>query len=157
MSRLPKELADVKLGGLTALAKAQAAIVLNECAQCAQLLFGGNGYTQTGQGELIEKISREVAGARIPVRLPCSLTRMQRLSNNSFREAARMSCLTWLSDSSSRTIGMPPRHWNGREEVAKYRWNKVADLRINSKALVNLEALAKIFQCFSQPVPTKNL
>jgi acyl-CoA dehydrogenase len=67
MSRLPKEVADVKLGGLTALAKAQAAIVLNECAQCAQLLFGGNGYTQTGQGELIEKISREVAGARIPV------------------------------------------------------------------------------------------
>ena len=50
-----------------ALAKAQAAIVLNECSQCAQLLFGGNGYTQTGQGELIEKITREVGGARIPV------------------------------------------------------------------------------------------
>ena len=67
MSRLPKEVADTKLGGLTALAKAQAAIVLNECSQCAQLLFGGNGYTPTGQGELIEKISREVGGARIPV------------------------------------------------------------------------------------------
>ena len=73
MSRLPKEVADVKLGGLTALAKAQAAIVLNECAQCAQLLFGGNGYTQSGQGELIEKISREVAGARIPVSMCCAL------------------------------------------------------------------------------------
>jgi acyl-CoA dehydrogenase len=67
MLKLPKDVADAKLGGLTALAKAQAAIVLNECSQCAQLLFGGNGYTQTGQGELIEKISREVAGARIPV------------------------------------------------------------------------------------------
>ena len=76
MSKLPKEVADVKLGGLTALAKAQAAMVLNECAQCAQLLFGGNGYTQSGQGELIEKISREVAGARIPVRLPLNLARM---------------------------------------------------------------------------------
>ncbi|KAK5172676.1 uncharacterized protein LTR77_002796 [Saxophila tyrrhenica] len=63
---LSKEAADAKLGGLTALAKAQAGIVLNECSQCAQLLFGGNGYTQTGQGELIEKITREVAGARIP-------------------------------------------------------------------------------------------
>ncbi len=70
MGRLSEEEADARLGGLTALAKAQAGIVLNECSQCAQLLFGGNGYTQTGQGELIEKISREVAGARIPVR-PC--------------------------------------------------------------------------------------
>ena len=67
MRHLPKQEADVKLGGLMALAKAQAGMVLNECSQCAQLLFGGNGYTQTGQGELIEKISREVAGARIPV------------------------------------------------------------------------------------------
>ena len=66
MSKLSKEEGDTKLGGLTALAKAQAAIVLNECSQCAQLLFGGNGYTQSGFGELVEKISREVAGARIP-------------------------------------------------------------------------------------------
>ena len=67
ISRLPKEVADAKLGGLTALAKAKAAMVLNECAQTAQLLHGGNGYTQSGQGELVEKIAREVAGARIPV------------------------------------------------------------------------------------------
>ena len=41
-------------------------IVLNECAQTAQLLFGGNGYTKSGQGELVERIYREVPGVRIP-------------------------------------------------------------------------------------------
>ena len=56
ISRLPKEVADAKLGGLTALAKAKAAMVLNECAQTAQLLHGGNGYTQSGQGELVERL-----------------------------------------------------------------------------------------------------
>jgi acyl-CoA dehydrogenase len=43
LSRMKKEDADVELGGLTALCKAQAGIVLNECAQTAVLLFGGNG------------------------------------------------------------------------------------------------------------------
>lgn len=71
MAKLPKDEADEKLGGLTALCKARAGLVLNECAQCAQILFGGNGYTQTGQGELVEKIAREVAGARVPVSLIC--------------------------------------------------------------------------------------
>ncbi|KAI9694313.1 MAG: hypothetical protein M1820_009037 [Bogoriella megaspora] len=66
MTKLEKDVADVELGGLTALAKAQAGKVLNECAQCAVLLFGGNGYTRTGQGELVEKILRDVPGARIP-------------------------------------------------------------------------------------------
>ena len=55
MTQLPKTVADIELGGLTAMVKAQAGIVLNECAQTAQLLFGGNGYTQSGQGELIER------------------------------------------------------------------------------------------------------
>ncbi|KAI1017798.1 hypothetical protein LB504_003822 [Fusarium proliferatum] len=54
------------LGGLLALAKAKAGLVIDECARCAVLLFGGNGYTQTGQGELVEKIYREVPAARIP-------------------------------------------------------------------------------------------
>ncbi|KAF2272572.1 short-chain specific acyl-CoA dehydrogenase mitochondrial precursor [Westerdykella ornata] len=66
MTQLPKETADIELGGLTAMVKAQSGIVLNECAQCAQLLFGGNGYTKSGQGELIERIYREVPGVRIP-------------------------------------------------------------------------------------------
>jgi len=30
------------------------------------LLFGGNGYTKSGQGEIAERIYREVPGARIP-------------------------------------------------------------------------------------------
>ncbi|KAG8416761.1 hypothetical protein J3459_013667 [Metarhizium acridum] len=58
--------ADLKLGGITALAKAKSAMVLNECAQCAVLLFGGNGFTASGQGALVEAIYRDVPGARIP-------------------------------------------------------------------------------------------
>jgi acyl-CoA dehydrogenase len=66
MTRFTKAEADVKLGGLTALAKAKAGMVFNECAQTAVLLFGGNGYTRTGQGEIAERLYREVPGARIP-------------------------------------------------------------------------------------------
>lgn len=73
MTQLPKESADIELGGLTAMAKAQAGIVLNECAQCAQLLFGGNGYTKSGQGELVESTSMHerscVARTVIPLRI----------------------------------------------------------------------------------------
>jgi acyl-CoA dehydrogenase len=64
MTKLPKPVADVELGGLTALCKAQSGKVLNKCAQTAVLLFGGNGYTRSGQGELVEKMLREVMGIR---------------------------------------------------------------------------------------------
>jgi acyl-CoA dehydrogenase len=64
MTKLSRSDADVELGGLTALCKAQSGIVINECAQCAVLLFGGNGYTRTGQGEIAERIYREVMGIR---------------------------------------------------------------------------------------------
>ena len=57
MMKLSKSEADMELGGLTALAKAQAGIVLDECARCAVLLFGGNGFTTTGRGELVESES----------------------------------------------------------------------------------------------------
>ncbi len=66
LNHMSKQEADAKLGGLTALLKAKAGIVLNDCAQTAVLLHGGNGYTRTGQGELVEKIYRDVMGARIP-------------------------------------------------------------------------------------------
>lgn len=66
MTKLPKDVADAELGGLTALCKAKAGLVLNECAQCAVLLFGGNGFTSSGKGEVAERIYREVMGARIP-------------------------------------------------------------------------------------------
>lgn len=55
MNNMPKDEGDIKLGGLTAMAKARAGMVLNECAQTALLLFGGLGFTRTGQGELIER------------------------------------------------------------------------------------------------------
>jgi alkylation response protein AidB-like acyl-CoA dehydrogenase len=64
MTKLSRSEADTELGGLTALCKAQSGIVINECAQCAVLLFGGNGYTRTGQGEIAERIYREVMGIR---------------------------------------------------------------------------------------------
>ena len=54
MTQLPKAKADRDLGGLTALCKANAGIVLDECARCAVLLFGGNGFTRSGQGEIAE-------------------------------------------------------------------------------------------------------
>ncbi|TID21313.1 short-chain specific acyl-CoA dehydrogenase mitochondrial precursor [Venturia nashicola] len=66
MTNMSKAEADIKLGGLTALCKAQAGIILNECAQTAVLLFGGNGYTKSGQGELVQKAYGEVMGIRIP-------------------------------------------------------------------------------------------
>ena len=53
--KMSKAEADVKLGGLMALAKANTGTVINECSQCAVLLFGGNGYTKSGQGELVER------------------------------------------------------------------------------------------------------
>ncbi|KAJ1332978.1 acyl-CoA dehydrogenase [Microdochium nivale] len=66
MTQLSKDDADRELGGLTGLVKAQAGIVFKECADTAMLLFGGNGYTRSGQGELIEMLHREVPGTRIP-------------------------------------------------------------------------------------------
>ncbi|KKY29343.1 putative acyldehydrogenase [Diaporthe ampelina] len=66
LTQMPKEDGDRELGGLTGLLKAQAGLVLKECADTAMLLFGGNGYTRSGQGELIEMIWRDVPGARIP-------------------------------------------------------------------------------------------
>lgn len=56
LTQLSKEQADKELGGLTALCKANAGIVLDECARCAVLLFGGNGFTRSGQGEIAESM-----------------------------------------------------------------------------------------------------
>ncbi|KAF2767948.1 acyl-CoA dehydrogenase [Teratosphaeria nubilosa] len=66
MCHMQKEVADVELGGLTAAAKAHAGIVLKECADTAVLLFGGNGFTRSGQGQIAEQMWREVNGNRIP-------------------------------------------------------------------------------------------
>ena len=61
MTVMPKAEADVELGGLTAACKANSGMILKECADCAVLLFGGNGYTRTGQGEIAERMWREVS------------------------------------------------------------------------------------------------
>jgi acyl-CoA dehydrogenase len=61
MTQMGEQRANMELGGLTALAKAQAGIVLNECAQTALLLFGGNGYTKSGQGEIAESRKLQMA------------------------------------------------------------------------------------------------
>ncbi|KAK4192358.1 mitochondrial long-chain specific acyl-CoA dehydrogenase [Podospora australis] len=66
MTKLPEEEANVKLGGLTALLKAHAGMVFKECADTAVLLFGGNGFTRSGQGMIAEMLYREVPGTRIP-------------------------------------------------------------------------------------------
>ena len=66
MTKLSKDDADRELGGLTAAAKAQGAAVMEECSSTAVLLFGGNGLTQSGRGELVEKIYRDINVARIP-------------------------------------------------------------------------------------------
>lgn len=63
---MSKAEADLKLGGAIAMAKALGGRIFDECASVSILLFGGNGYTRSGQGELIEKIYREVPGMRIP-------------------------------------------------------------------------------------------
>lgn len=57
MTKLPTEQADILLGGLTALLKAHAGMVFKECADVSVLLFGGNGYTRSGQGMLAESES----------------------------------------------------------------------------------------------------
>jgi acyl-CoA dehydrogenase len=61
ITQMSEQRANMELGGLTALAKAQAGIVLNECAQTALLLFGGNGYTKSGQGEIAESRKLQMA------------------------------------------------------------------------------------------------
>jgi acyl-CoA dehydrogenase len=66
LNHMTKAEADEKLGGPTAALKAKAGMVFRDCAETAVLIFGGNGYTRTGQGELVEKIYRDVMGARIP-------------------------------------------------------------------------------------------
>lgn len=65
LTQISKEDGDRELGGLTGLLKAQAGLVLKECADTAMLLFGGNGYTRSGQGELIES---ECCLPRLPMR-----------------------------------------------------------------------------------------
>lgn len=66
LTQMTKEDGDRELGGSIALLKANAGMVLKECADTAVLLFGGNGYTRSGQGELIESRSPSLLGPKRP-------------------------------------------------------------------------------------------
>jgi len=59
--------AALKLGGATALCKVQCTKVLEYCAREAAQIFGGLSYTRGGQGEKVERISREVRAMAVPV------------------------------------------------------------------------------------------
>jgi Acyl-CoA dehydrogenase, C-terminal domain len=54
------------LGGLTALLKANASLVLEPVASAAVQILGGIGYTRGGKGEGVERIYREVKSYAIP-------------------------------------------------------------------------------------------
>lgn len=89
--------------------KAQAGIVFDECARCAVLLFGGNGFTQGGQGELVERESHNALAVHLLRMLQVSIAKCQAqefqvcafcklgiLSHFIFRQAeVKMFFLTW--------------------------------------------------------------
>lgn len=115
LSHMTKEDGDRQLGGLTALAKAKSAMVLNECAQVAVLLFGGNGFTQTGQGELVEG---EYCSSRpIPTPLNANIFFFEQQFSVmfpalAFRVAQKMYCSTcpcasWLRYTKHRRRSLP--------------------------------------------------
>jgi acyl-CoA dehydrogenase len=110
MTKLPKATADIELGGLTAMVKAQSGIVLNECAQTAQLLFGGNGYTKSGQGELVERKCFYVITAECTNRfLQVYIARYRAFAS---LEDQKTSCLTWAYDNLSKTSRTRPKPWS---------------------------------------------
>jgi len=58
--------AGMKLGGSTALLKVQCTKVFEYCAREAAQIFGGLSYTRGGQGEKVERLSREVRAMAVP-------------------------------------------------------------------------------------------
>jgi alkylation response protein AidB-like acyl-CoA dehydrogenase len=56
----------MKLGGATALLKVQCTKVMEYCAREAAQIFGGLSYTRGGQGEKVERLSREVRAMAVP-------------------------------------------------------------------------------------------
>lgn len=66
MQTMTKLEATYKLGGSTALLKVQCTKVFEYCAREAAQVFGGLGYTRGGQGEKVERLSREVRAMAVP-------------------------------------------------------------------------------------------
>jgi alkylation response protein AidB-like acyl-CoA dehydrogenase len=63
---MSKKDAMEKLGGPTALLKAQSTKVFEFCAREAAQVFGGASYVRGGQGEKVERLYREVRAYAIP-------------------------------------------------------------------------------------------
>ncbi|KAI9349853.1 putative acyl-CoA dehydrogenase [Zopfochytrium polystomum] len=64
--KMDPQTAAIKLGGPTALLKAQSTVCVEYCAREASQIFGGLGYTKGGLGERVERIYRDVRGLAIP-------------------------------------------------------------------------------------------
>merc|ERR1719171_2113637 len=66
MNSMSKEEQNARLGGHIALLKVQSSKAAEFCAREALQVFGGAGYTRSGQGEKVERIYREVRAYAIP-------------------------------------------------------------------------------------------
>lgn len=66
LDTMTKMEATLKLGGQTALLKVQCTKVFEYCAREAAQIFGGLSYTRGGQGEKVERLSREVRAMAVP-------------------------------------------------------------------------------------------
>merc|ERR1719439_284623 len=66
MNSMNKMEATLKLGGQTALLKVQCTKVFEYCSREACQIFGGLSYTRGGQGEKVERLSREVRAMAVP-------------------------------------------------------------------------------------------
>merc|ERR1712025_10693 len=66
MNTMSKDEQNARLGGHIALLKVQTSKTAEFCAREALQVFGGAGYTRSGQGEKVERIYREVRAYAIP-------------------------------------------------------------------------------------------
>merc|ERR1719390_469921 len=66
MNTMNKMEASLKLGGQTALLKVQCTKVFEYCARDSAQIFGGLSYSRGGQGEKVERLSREVRAMAVP-------------------------------------------------------------------------------------------
>mmetsp|Transcript_66954 Transcript_66954/g.151243 ORF Transcript_66954/g.151243 Transcript_66954/m.151243 type:complete len:453 (-) Transcript_66954:121-1479(-) len=99
MNTMGKVEANLKLGGHTALLKVQCTKVFEYCAREAAQIFGGLSYTRGGQGEKVERLSREVRAMAVPggseeimldlgVRQTSKLAEMARMLASNMADAA---------------------------------------------------------------------
>lgn len=56
---------SLRLGGPVALLKAHATDTFEFCAREAAQIFGGLAYTKGGQGEMVERLNREVLAYKV--------------------------------------------------------------------------------------------